>query len=210
MSKTWKDIFLPILPGLRINPEAQPDNTASNISEYSVYYSNNKHFAFYQLTSGSSIREMARMQNRRLRNWRIANLSDCNGDKYIRCAEGEVKHRPQSRSFRRHVYLPARLLRIGIINIIIVMSMVGNATSAFYTSRIYTSEATALHMLTSTIKQRCFMLSESRLSRQRKGEETTSRNASQDMRSLGWTKKKSSVAQRSFFSHTARFWVTWK
>lgn len=140
------------------------------------------------------------MQNRRLRDWRIANSSDCNGDKYIRCGEREVKHRLQS------VVLPAyvspRMYLLRIINIIIVMSMVENAASAFYTSRVYTSEATALHMLTSTIEQRCFMLSESRLSRQRAGEEPKRRETHRKICALGWIKKR--IFPTEFlFSHRA-------
>lgn len=170
---------------LRIDPEArrviQP--VTSYTSEYSVYYCNNKHFALYQLTTGSSIREMARMQNRRLRDWRIANSSDCNGDKYIRRDEGGGKHRLQPVVLPAYVSPGVYLLRI--INIIIVMSMVGNAARAFYTSRVYASEATALHMLTSTIEQRCFMLSESRLSRQREGEEAKRRETHRKICALG-------------------------
>lgn len=53
-----------------------------------------------------------------------------------------------------------------------------------------TSKATALHMLTSTIEQRCFMLSESRLSRHREGQcERLHRETHQDMRSVEWKKK---------------------
>jgi len=65
-------------------------------------------------------------QNRRLRDWRIANSSECNNDKCIRITNGrEVKHWSRRR-------IPVRLH--SIINIIIVMSTVGSATIAFYES----------------------------------------------------------------------------
>lgn len=94
-----------------------------------------------------------------------------------------------------------RMYLLRIINIIIVMSMVGNAASAFYTSRVYTSGATALHMLTSTIEQRCFMLSESRLSRQRAGEEPKRRETHRKICALGWIKKKRILPTEFLFSH---------
>lgn len=94
-----------------------------------------------------------------------------------------------------------------IINIIIVMSTVGNVASAFYTSRIlYASErasdATVQRMLT-TAKQRCFMLSESRLSRQQGRNNAGETATAKRIRICARLDEEtcSSRAEKFFFSH---------
>ncbi|TGZ49207.1 hypothetical protein DBV15_05889 [Temnothorax longispinosus] len=112
------------------------------------------------VSNGKNVPQFIRLQRRQVHSmWRIT--------------DREVKHRLFE--FRRRI--PARLH--SIINIIIVMSTVGNATSAFYES--YICEDNAADCIAKHIRI-CARLNE----------------------------KKSPSPEEVPFSHTARFWVTWK
>jgi len=130
-------------------------------------------------------------QNRRLRDWRIANSSECNNNKCIRITDGEVTHWSRRR-------IPVRLH--SIINIIIVMSTVGSATSVFYeslaseqgyraayvnkydrTTLFYAKRVTAVSSPGGTMR------------------ETASRNTSGY--ALGWTIKNFLTQKKLLFSH---------
>lgn len=121
-----------------------------------------------KLTTASSIREVTHMQNRRARDWRMANSSNCNGTTSafdVANRTNDVCEEMEPR-LGRSAHISAFT---SIINIIIVMSTVGNTASTFYTSRmLHASEPATLprRCMLTTIKQRCFMLSESRMSRQ--------------------------------------------